>query len=667
MPLDQAVQKILFITGMKFVYRIRKYRNMIRPIQINLGQFRGFHSEANYFFRVEDRNTYIEQLRTLKLVDSIVYDADRICDHQFDLLGSGDVHVGDKCPWNVDFKTNYRWKNTFYKHIAIVDLTNKADVKVPWELSRFQHVFTLGKAYWLTNDEKYAIEFQEQIEDWITHNPIEMSVNWTCTMDVAIRAVNWISGCYFFRESPSISATCWERIHASLYLHGPFILRNLENTGEHTGNHYLSNLVGLASLGIYFGEFRITENEEPTNHPKQWLEYAHSELEREMFVQVNTDGTNYEASTSYHRLVTECFLLTTVLCAHNEIYFSVEYANRLEKMCEFICQTLKPNGLTPVVGDADDGRLLIVSQYGSWVRNDYRHLLMVAGEFFDRDDFRFYAQGEEENSLWITGSFSTEFNSPSEQLRSIAFPDGGYYVLRNDYVYCLIRCGELSFRGHGAHSHNDQLSFELQINGIDFFIDPGSYVYTADYRMRNLFRSTAMHNTIEVAGKEQNDFEEDNLFLMREQSFSQCEMFTDSLFVGHHHGYRDKLGITHRRALSISENKLVILDVLAYEDTSKEQELMYIASYILSPGVIVTQFEHLLTLKRDGIIVEISYEGQEEIEVIECWVSSRYGVREASQCIQVRGTSLTMKTKVQWSSRAITDDRIHHCGDKVYI
>jgi len=43
--------------------------------------------------------------------------------------------------------------------LRLIDLANDADVKVPWELSRHQHFVTLGQAFVLTGDEKYAREF----------------------------------------------------------------------------------------------------------------------------------------------------------------------------------------------------------------------------------------------------------------------------------------------------------------------------------------------------------------------------------------------------------------------------------------------------------------------------------------------------------------------------
>jgi len=648
MPLDTVLKKVVFKIIQQIRYGIRRYWILAVPIQLDRSLMTGFQSHSRHLFHIQDRIRYVECMKELQQEESILKDADRICLHQFNLLGSGETHLGERIPWNKDFKTNDVWKNTFYKHIQIINLNNAADVKVPWELSRCQHFFTLGKAYWLTSNEKYAKEFQDQLDDWMVNNPVEMSVNWTCTMDVAIRAVNWISGIQFFLNSSSISSSFWERIHTSLYLHGQFIMNNLENTGDHTGNHYLTNLVGLIELGIYFGEFKLRDRRSSNNDPQAWLRYGLAEMEREMFVQVNNDGSNYEASTSYHRLVTECFLYTTVLCARNKIHFTESYIHRLEKMCEFILTIQKPNGLTPIVGDADDGRLLIVSQYSSWVRNDYRHLLAVAGEFFDRDDYRSAGREHREDALWITGSFKPDVDSEESRLQSVAYPDGGYYVLRNERVYCLIRCGELSFHGHGAHSHNDQLSFELQIDGLDIMIDPGSYVYTADYRKRNLFRSTSMHNTIEVDGKEQNDFEELVLFLMREQTFANCEKFDANHFVGSHEGYMKKCGVIHQREVHLSDSTIEIIDVLKQTETLNTDVPSYYATYILAPGVEVVQHEEHIELRHQHLTVELSTSAVLDIEIHNCWVSSQYGAREWSRLIRMKGSEPKLRTLIRW-------------------
>ncbi|WP_152395120.1 heparinase II/III family protein [Paenibacillus guangzhouensis] len=647
MPIQAAVKMIAGKAARETKHVYRRYRIQWAPLTLQPEAFRAFRSTSRFLFDPQDRERYVKFLRHSGREVEIIHDADRICAHRFDLLGSGERYIGASLPWHEDFKAGYRFPSSFYKHLKIVDLDNAADVKIPWELSRCQHFFTLGKAYWLTQDETYTLEFQAEIEDWIRQNPVEMSVNWTCTMDVAIRAVNWIAAVYFFQDSPLLSESFWNQLNASLYRHGLFIMTNLENEGEHTGNHYLSNLAGLVALGLYFGDFVFDTKESSWNHPRNWLEYGCREMEREMFVQVNPDGSNYEASTSYHRLVAELFLIPTIWCARNGVTFTKEYEARLAKMHDFMYQIMKPDGLTPLIGDADDGRLLIVSRYGSWVRDDFRHLLAVAGEFFDRDDFRDAGRFEQEDAMWIAGGVKSN-DEARVPLQSVSFPDGGYYVLRNSNDYCLIRCGDLSFHGHGAHSHNDQLSFVLHVAGQNLIVDPGSYVYTADYRIRNVFRSTKVHNTVQADGYEQNDFDERNLFLMREQSFARCEDFRTDYFAGSHQGYVQKCGVIHRRAFFLREAELEIVDTFEQTEDAGRSMPHLVASYMLSPEAEVERCDEEIRLRICGQAFVVLFDGAESIELQDQGVSRRYGMQVPSRLLRVKGKEAMLRTIIRW-------------------
>lgn len=616
MTTKQILKKIIRKINKKIYYVHRKIKIQSKGINLEDSFFYNFRTSCRFLYDINEKNHYILELKKLYLFDSIINAADKISNHELNLFGSGNKYLGEKLPWNEDFKTGFKWNNQFYKNIKIVDLSNNADVKVPWEISRFQHIFTLGKAYWLTANEKYALEFKEQIEDWIEKNPVEMSVNWTCTMDVAIRAVNWICGYFFFKESSSIEKKFWIKFNKFLYLHGRFIYKNLENEGEHNGNHYLSDLVGLIWIGIYFGDF-IVKDKEVKNNPKDWREFGISEFESEMKKEVNEDGTDYEASTSYHRLVTEIFLITTILCNKNDIYFSKHYMIKLEKMCEFIMNITKPNGLSPLIGDSDDGRLIIPSNYYDWNRREFRHILSIAGEYFDRDDFRGAGKDFKEDALWIKYSFK---NVKKEiQLGSKEYKDGGYYILRNDRIYCLIRCGELSCRGDGAHSHNDQLSFELNVDGEDFIIDPGTYVYTANYKMRNLYRTTKMHNTLSISGYEQNDFNEYDLFYMKEQSYGKCKEFHDTFFYGEHYGYKEKCGVIHNRKIKLDKGVITIEDKLI---GNKTYDNVYL-SFILDYGVEIKEKQNGIELIKNKRKIFIQFDNSYLIE--SAFVSYGYG------------------------------------------
>jgi len=122
-----------------------------------------------------------------------------------------------------------------------------------------------------------------------------------------------------------------------------------------------------------------------------------------MKLRVYPDGVDFEGSISYHRLVTELFLSATLLCLKNGIDFPRWYMNHIEKMIEFVMYYTKPDGTVPQIGDNDDGRLHILSNYGNWNRLDHRYLLSVGAVLFKRQDFKDAASKFHEEAFWLLG------------------------------------------------------------------------------------------------------------------------------------------------------------------------------------------------------------------------------------------------------------------------
>lgn len=602
--------------------------------------FVDFETSMVNFFDLKEIDYYIHCLVELKVQNNILNDSEKILAHKFNFLGMNEIYLGECIQWNKDYKSGFVWGNKFYKKIRKVNLNNDADIKYPWELSRFQHLFTLGEAYWITKDEKYPIEFRNQILDWIAMNPVEMSVNWTCTMDVAIRSVNWITASNFFKASNSLDEKFWIKFNKSLYNHGRFIYNNLENKGSHTNNHYLSNLCGLIWISLYFNRSNKIVKYHINNNPKRWLIFGINNLVKEMFVEVNNDGTSYEGSTSYHRLLAEIFLLTASICKKNNINMSSDYNNRLEKMCDFISCITKPNYLSPLIGDADDGRLLILSNYYNWKRNDFTYILSIASNYFSKIKFYDFNSIFLEDLLWINGKCKKD-NLPQKLKQSEAFIDGGFYILRNDNFYIFIRCGELSYRGQGGHSHNDQLSFELNVNGIDFIVDPGSYVYTSDFKSRNLFRCTNNHNTVYIKGIEQNTMIDKDIFTLNEETFSKCLLFTSNKFKGYHNGFSKKCGIVHKREIEISETVLTIKDIL---EGSIENKDIYL-NFILHEDVIpaLNKNEVILLNGKEKIVIAFD---SDDISISYSKISYNYGQTIDTKKISVKVNSNISYTRI---------------------
>lgn len=568
--------------------------------------------------------------------EAIISLADKTCDHIFDLLGSGDAHLGDSIDWHQDFKTGYRWNSdTYYRDIKIP--YGKADIKVPWELSRFYHAAVLGQAYQLTNNEKYAREFVSQVSGWINENNPKFGVNWNCTMDIAIRVCNWILGYAYFQDSPSLTDEFVVKFLKSLYQHGLHIRENLEYSETFNSNHYLSNIAGMVYLGTLFPEFKESA---------EWRTFGIRELKNEMMKQVYPDGCDFEASTCYHRLVLELFFYSTLVAITNDgdftgtnyqavtdKLFGREYRERLSGMFEAMLFLLKPNGAMPQIGDNDSGRLHVFTARHIL---DMRYLLCLGAIFFKEPKFKVREFWFCEEALWVFGSKGLATWQALEErtlavIGSHAFPDAGWFVMRNERDYIVISCGPNGQKGNGGHAHNDKLSFELCMDGKDIFVDPGTYLYTPEPEMRNLFRSTSYHNTVVVNGMEQNSYDNGFLFMLRDESKASRVMWESGReydhFIGEHLGFNSN-GFHHRREVYFDKSERVyrIVDKITGDNP---QSKVY---FYLKPGVAVKKIKDGI-FKVEDVIVRFS--GFYKIDVFNSWYSKEYGFKESNSCIRV--------------------------------
>ena len=458
---------------------------------------------------------------------ALIARADAIAAHRFDLLGSGPVDLGPEIDWSCDFKTGRRWP-LLHRLLLKRFFRDESDVKVPWELSRFQHLPLLAAAFVLTGEPRYVEEIGNQLESWIAANPVEMGVNWLCTMDVAIRATNWIAALAICAHEAA--RLPWApRVAESLLLHGRFIHSHLETDGPRT-NHYLSDVVGLIVVAGLFARGREGED---------WGRWTTEELVTEMETQVREDGCDHEASIPYHRLVSELFICGTQ--AGDSLRpdaFPEGYRERLDRMLDFTAAYTRPDGLAPQVGDNDDGRFLPLGDYGAGFRS-HIHLF--------RQALRPYRPATD----------------------STAFPAGGYYVMRHGDFYVLVRCGDTGIFGLGGHAHNDQLSFELCCGDVPLIEDPGVGTYYEDEDERMRFRSTGYHATLRVDGAEQNELPPWPRFPIGNRSRAEAiEWETGpgrTVFAGRHHGFEHLPDpAIHQRRLELdgAERRLTIVDTV---------------------------------------------------------------------------------------------------------
>lgn len=513
--------------------------------------------------------------------------------------------------WHQDFFSGHRWSEDVYYRDIKINIGPSVDIKVPRELSRFHHVAVLARG----DRKKTALEFALQVTDWIVANPFQKGVNWECSMDVAIRAVNWIWGLRIFQKELVNYPKFLCLIVNSLRDHGRHIFLNLDYYGEEvpTTNHYLAEIAGLLHIGGAFPELPEADI---------WLAMGIQEVVTEMQREVLADGVVYESSSSYHRLVAEIFancasIIERIPISRRRRILNMNYRNplvnpplrlskinewldllsgevvlpewfysRLRLMARFSLAIRKPNGLVFQIGDNDSGRLHKIGNPFENPALNHDQLLSIIGYLTNDEELIKAGYSADEEGRLISGDFRkslfrkfSEKNKLSICLRNLEFfREAGIVVYRNKDYWLGVSCGNTGKKGTGGHGHNDKNSFSLNVLKSDFFVDGGSPFYTSNPEIRNLFRSTAVHNTVFVDGEEQNNWVSGipGLFKLKERASPEISITHEGNILGSHFGF----GNPHIRVFRMENNKIVIEDKLE----CKKQKIL---AFNLHPSVII--------------------------------------------------------------------------------
>jgi hypothetical protein len=189
-----------------------------------------------------------------------------------------------------------------------------------------------------------------------------------------------------------------------------------------------------------------------------------------------------------------------------------------------------------------------------------------------------------EEAIWLFGDQAVDILTRSKTIspaRSVAFPDGGIYVLADSEPYAQAMVVDAGPQGVGrsGHGHADALSLRLTMDGRRWLVDAGSGVYIAkDPADRNTFRGTGAHNTVRVDGANQaiadEPFSWTHIPTTQAENWLVGNSFT--YFVGSHDGYARLADLVlHRRhVLKIAGSVWLVRDV-ALGRTEHELEIRW--------------------------------------------------------------------------------------------
>ena len=555
--------------------------------------------------------------------------AERAAAHRVEFLGSGPVDLGPRIDWQRDFKSGARWPLSFGPGIDYAELGQPSDVKVPWELSRGQWLLPAAQTYLLTRDETHARAVRKVLESWIAANPYGRGVNWSIAMEPALRILTWT---WLFHALAGSKA--WEDgrfrsdLLQTLYLHGDFVKRHLERSHVN-GNHLAADAAALVAAGLFFGDGTA-----------RWAELGWSLLLGELPRQVGDDGVDFEASTAYHRLVTELFLLPALLRRAHGLPIPAWYVGRLAAMAAFANTYTRDDGTSPLWGDTDDARALPLGTQPLW---DHRYLAPIVKAAWPDAHVEPVAGAPLDEAYWLVGATTPASAAPPS---SQAFPTAGAYVMRGERDHVFVDAGPVGLAGRGGHGHNDCLSFEAFLDGRLVVSDCGSFVYTSDVAARNRFRSTASHNTPRVDDEEQNRLT-GSLWSLEYDAVPTVEAWRaddrECVLVARHVGYgRLRPAVTVRRALvlDLPGHRLAIRDeLLGLEPPARAAVPFHFAI-----GVEAAQSHGCVLLTAGRRSYTLAYGAGWSAALLPAWVSPAYGEKHRAPCVELRSGAKELVT-----------------------
>ena len=504
---------------------------------------------------------------------------------------------------------NEKWPMTFSYDLDYKQRDDLGDARTNWEKNRHFEWALLAKAYFVSKNERYRQQLEDNVRMWCKANPFLHGICWTSAMELAIRAVNWMYALAFVEAAGTdIPALRVGTINMIDYLTKHYSRYSSAN------NHLLVEATAIGIAGYAF------------NH-QSWKELAIRLLSEELDKQNYADGVNKELSLHYQTFGMEAYLLLAHLSGENR------WNEMLKKQCEYVAHAVWREKKVCEFGDDDEGKILDL-QGGKWHQWEWVLQLgsLVTGVRYSK------FENVCENTRWLFTDEEIEDIKAKplyDNTLSRCFDIGGNSFLRDqgDRILIGIDHAPLGFGTIAAHGHADALSFQVMVDGDAVITDPGTYIYHCDLENRNAFRKTINHSTVCIDGKDQSEML--GAFLWGKRAKCKLEHFSSNneidVLTASHDGYKP---VIHQRTFEWNKTsrKLRLKDTFT-------QETNWVSTLMLGKDVkVLTQSDESIKLQSgENLIIVYVNTVIDKLVIEDAEVSMEYGVKCPSKAIRIYG------------------------------
>ncbi|MHA1292380.1 MAG: alginate lyase family protein [Promethearchaeota archaeon] len=530
-----------------------------------------------------------------------------------------------KINWHYGFFNNFVWPLKESHKIEIRPNNIDVDVKYVWELNRHSYFIYLAYAYYLSGEEKYAIEFKNQILDWIKYNPPNFGINWNSALEISIRLINWIYSLYFLKKSKVINnKQFFSKIFRVMFNHA-YYLRYFYS--RRAFNHTVGELFGLYLFSRIFNKLKPIQ---------KWEQWAFKKFKLQIILQTREDGTNIEQSINYHRFVLEFFLLFLILNPD----LNVNEKKKINKMYDYILGSIKPNNSYPLIGDSDDATILPLNYNNS---NLFDSLINLGAIIFKREDLKYISRRLSPTTILLSGLKGKdvfnflEIKEPNEKI--CLFKKAGFFIIRNNWSekanYLFIDYGRYGPQ-YAAHTHSSFTNFVFSYKGMDIIVDSGTYTYNKNLKERDYFRSSRAHNIVVI--NQQNQALKLPWFgwknkpkVLRELNFNKDVL----KFSGFHDGYK---GFLVKRTIMTNEavNFVRITDIIYNKSNDSKTKLQEINLYFHFQKDLNVKIEKNSVIIENILVIKINSQKENNLFLKNCYISPKYGYKFKNNMLNVR-------------------------------